>query len=65
MIVLTRLNGRQVVLNAELIETVLATPDTVIALTTGKKLLVQESVAIVTDRVEAYLRRMHGQVAYT
>ena len=63
MIVLTQLNGEQVVLNAEMIETLLATPDTVIGLTSGKKLVVRESVAEVAERVESYLRRTYGQVS--
>ncbi len=43
MIELTKLNGKGFVLNAELIETVETTPDTVITLTTDKKLVVKES----------------------
>lgn len=44
MIKLSRLDGRELVLNAELIETVEAVPDTVISLTTGRKLVVKEPV---------------------
>ena len=41
MIRLQRLNKEQFVLNADLIETLEATPDTVVTLTTGKKLMVK------------------------
>jgi flagellar protein FlbD len=54
MIGLTRLNGRPIVVNAELIETVEATPDTVVSLTSGKKFVVLESPGEVTERVMSY-----------
>ncbi len=44
------------VLNAELIETVEETPDTVITLTNGKKLIVAESMDEVVRRVMDYRR---------
>jgi flagellar protein FlbD len=57
MIGLTRLNGRPLVVNAELIETVESTPDTVVSLITGKKLLVLESPDEVIERVMHYRRK--------
>jgi len=54
MITVSRLNGVELVVNAELIEFVEATPDTVITLTTGKKLVVRESVNEIIARVIAY-----------
>ena len=54
MIRVTRLNGTETVINAELIESVEATPDTVISLTTGHRYVVHESVAEVVARVLAY-----------
>ncbi len=56
MIHLTRLNHTPVVLNSDLIEFVEMTPDTVISLTTGQKLVVLESVEDVVDRVVQYRR---------
>ncbi|KMQ50617.1 Flagellar protein FlbD [Chitinispirillum alkaliphilum] len=44
MIALRRLNNQEFILNADLIETVEATPDTMITLTTGRKLMVQNSI---------------------
>lgn len=58
MVKLSRLNGAEVTVNAELIETVEATPDTIVALTTGKKLMVVESVDQVVERVIAYRRAL-------
>ena len=54
MIRLTRLNHVPLVLNSDLIEHVEVTPDTVITLTTGQKLMVLESAEEVTDRVIAF-----------
>ncbi len=54
MIRLTRLNHVPLVLNSDLIEHVEVTPDTVITLTTGQKLMVLETADEVTDRVIAF-----------
>jgi len=54
MIYVTRLNHTSVVLNSELIEQVETTPDTVITLTTGQKLIVMESASEIIDRVRKY-----------
>ncbi len=57
MIRLTRLRAQEeLVINAELIETVESTPDTVVTLTTGHKIIVQESPDEVVRRVVAYKR---------
>ncbi len=44
MINVTKLNGSQMVLNTDLIETVEITPDTLISLTTGRKIMVKETL---------------------
>ncbi len=44
MINVTKLNGSQMVLNTDLIESVESTPDTLISLTTGRKIMVKESM---------------------
>lgn len=54
MIELTRLNGKTFVLNAELIETVESTPDTVVTLTTDKKLIVLEKTNDIIKKVIEY-----------
>lgn len=54
MITVTRFNQTQVVVNADLIEFVERTPDTVITMVTGRKVLVCESAAEVIERVIAY-----------
>jgi flagellar protein FlbD len=43
LILLTQLNGDEIYINPNLIETVESKPDTVIGLTTGKKIMVRES----------------------
>ncbi len=58
MIALTRLNGQEMVLNAELIETVEKTPDTIIGLITGKRFMVRETVEEVIGRVMDYRRQL-------
>lgn len=58
MIEVTRLSGEVLVVNAELIETVESHPDTVITLTTGKKLIVREKPQEVARRVVEYRRNV-------
>jgi len=54
VIELTRLNGIPLVVNAELIKFIEATPDTLISLTSGEKIMVREPVDLVTERVLEY-----------
>jgi flagellar protein FlbD len=56
MIALTRLNKVAVLLNSDLIETVEATPDTVIRLVNGQRLLVRESPEEVMQKVSDFRR---------
>jgi flagellar protein FlbD len=56
MIRLSRLDGQEFILNADLIETIEMTPDTVIVLVTHRKLVVRESADEVINRVIAYRR---------
>ncbi len=56
MIKLTLYNDADIIVNADLIETVERTPDTLVSLTTGKKLMVRESVEDVISKVIAYRR---------
>ena len=54
MIRVTRLNGAELVLNADLIESLESTPDTIIALINGKKLVVTETVDDVIGKIVEY-----------
>lgn len=58
MINLTRMNGSTYTLNSDLIEMVEETPDTVITLTSGKKLVVRESREDIIRLVEEYKRHI-------
>lgn len=58
MIELTKLNGKTVMVNAEAILTVEETPDTVVSLNTGVKLLVKESRKEITERVILYKKEI-------
>jgi flagellar protein FlbD len=60
MIKVTRLNGQLIVLNADLIEFVEEIPDTIISLTTGKKIMVQENAEQIIEKVIAYKRDSGG-----
>ena len=51
MIELTRLNGRPLVLNSDLIKTAEASPDTMLTMINGEKLIVREEIAEVVERI--------------
>jgi flagellar protein FlbD len=61
MIKLTKFKTKdnEFALNADLIETIEETPDTVITLTNGKKLIVEESMDEVMRRVMDYRRAIY------
>jgi flagellar protein FlbD len=59
VIELTRFNGTKFYLNADLIEYIEATPDTVVTLSSGNRHLVKEDVLTVVERIIAYNRRIH------
>jgi flagellar protein FlbD len=58
MISLTRLNHTPVVINPDLIVLMEETPDTIITLSNGEKITVQEKVADVIRRVIEFRRRV-------
>tara|TARA_A100001037_G_C14666453_1_gene421139 strand:- start:357 stop:554 length:198 start_codon:yes stop_codon:yes gene_type:complete len=56
MIKLTRINESELVINAEMIVFVEAIPDTMITLSSGKKIMVSEPVDVVVQRITDYKR---------
>jgi flagellar protein FlbD len=64
MIRLTRLNGKQITINALLIESIEETPDTIITLITSKKITVLEPETAVVQLVTQYMQTV-GTVAGT
>ncbi len=56
MIEVTRLNGSKLLINAELVEFVEETPDTVVSLIDGKKIIVKESRQDIKNLVILYKR---------
>jgi flagellar protein FlbD len=60
MIRLTRLNSKPFVINADLINFVEETPDTLIVMANGDRLHVRESVDEVVDRTLAYRRQIYA-----
>ncbi|MBN2563512.1 MAG: flagellar FlbD family protein [Phycisphaerae bacterium] len=60
MIRVTRLNGESFVVNAELIKTIESTPDTMLSLLNGDRLVVRESVEEVVKRAVEYGRSLRA-----
>jgi flagellar protein FlbD len=63
MIELTRLNGNPMLVNSDLIKTAEASPDTMLTLITGEKLIVRESCDEVIERILAWRARLLAAVA--
>lgn len=58
MIDVTKMNGMEFTINADLIEVIEEVPDTVVTLTTGKKIMVKESRLQIISLVKAYKREI-------
>jgi flagellar protein FlbD len=56
MINVTRLDNSELVINSDLIEILEAIPETIIHLTTGKKIMVKETVDEIIERVTTFKR---------
>lgn len=62
MIELTKINGAAIVLNCDLIEYIEETPDTVITMTNGEKVVVQDRMVDIIDKVVRFRRLISGLV---
>ena len=60
MIALTRINGHQVMVNSDLIEQIEETPDTVVTLTSGNKLVVRDPMRDIQQKIVEFKRRIYG-----
>ena len=63
MIELTRLNGNPILLNSDLIKMAEASPDTMLTLINGEKVIVREELNDVLERVLVYRSRLLAKVA--
>jgi len=62
MILLKKINNAPIALNSDLIEFIEETPDTVITLTNGDKVVVHERMAEIIDKVVEYRSLISGSV---
>lgn len=60
MIELTRLNNSSVVINSDLIQSIEATPDTVITLTNGIKYVVTEPVDRIIEKIISFKKKLYS-----
>jgi flagellar protein FlbD len=60
MIALTRLNGHPIMLNCDLIESLEETPDTVVTLVSGNKLVVRDRMRDVQEKIIDFKRKIYG-----
>ncbi|MDN5351452.1 MAG: flagellar protein FlbD [Clostridiales bacterium] len=58
MIKVTRLNDEPIYINSDLIEFIEETPDTMITLTTGKKVIIKEGVSDVIQSIVEYEKKI-------
>jgi flagellar protein FlbD len=62
MISITKLNNMEVIINCELIESIEATPDSTISMTTGKKFIAKEPIDVIIEKVIAFKRRINTDI---
>ena len=60
MIALTRLNGHPVMVNSDLIVQIEETPDTVVTLTSGNRLVVRDRMLEIQQKIIDFKRRIYG-----
>ncbi len=60
MIALRRLNNQPIMVNADLIESLESTPDTVVTLTSGNKLIVRDTPEEIAEKIVEYQRKVQG-----
>lgn len=60
MISLTKMNHHIIIINADQIEVIESTPDTVITLVTGHKYIVVDKAEEVVEKVIEYKKRIYG-----
>lgn len=58
MISVRLINNEEIVLNSDLIEFMEATPDTVISLSSGKKMIVRDSISDIVDKIVDFRRQL-------
>jgi len=58
MIEVTRMDNTKLIVSSDLIEFIEHLPETIISLTTGKKIMVQETVAEIVEKVVAFRKRL-------
>ncbi|MFW6273571.1 MAG: flagellar FlbD family protein [Halanaerobium sp.] len=58
MIKVLKTDGNEIIVNADLIEQIRETPDTVITMTNGKKILVEDTAAEIIDKVINYRQKI-------
>lgn len=58
MIKLLKTDGSEIIINADLIEQIKETPDTVITMTNGKKILVEDTADQIIEKVINYRQKI-------
>jgi flagellar protein FlbD len=62
MVLVTRLNSKEFYVNPDLIAFIEETPDTVITLTDGRKLVVTEEALLVIERIVGYRKNVFAKL---
>ncbi len=60
MIPLRRLNNQPIIVNCDLIESIESTPDSVVTLVSGNKLIVRDSLDEIRTKVVQFKREIYG-----
>jgi flagellar protein FlbD len=62
MLILTKINQAQIAVNPDLIQYIEETPDAVITMTNGEKVVVKESITEIIEKVVSFRRYINNLV---
>lgn len=60
MIIVTRLNDKELVINSDYLECMEETPDTTITMTTGRKIIVKESIDEILEQIIEFKKKINN-----
>ncbi len=60
MITVTRLNDKELVINSDYLECMEETPDTTITMTTGRKIIVKESIDEILEQIIEFKKKINN-----
>lgn len=62
MITVTKLNDKEVIINSDFIELIESNPDTMITMTTARKIIVKETIEELIEKITTYKKIINSKL---